>query len=246
MKKFKIKVKMFTNPEYMGSDVDMSVGKGLPTNQIKLDKIYLFEPQDKMEIPSSREWVQKLVSDIKNGKELKPIFVRTYKDGYQIIDGHHRYQAYKLANKDTIPAKIIPNKYIQIIKEEIKKIIFENYQTFFPKEQEYFQTGPSYEEYIKNMLKILPNDEDSQWLFNHHAAELAWEEGKEQKAKQHITKAVKTNPFNNQVTNVLNFIINRKGNKEQLKNYINKTVESDIELKTSYDLYNDSRYGGKL
>lgn len=121
------------------------------------------------------------------------------------------------------------------------------YNDFFTKEQEYFVTKPSYQDYIKNMEPILPKaDKKSIWLYNHHAAELAWEDGKTSEAKKHIDVAVKDNPFQNSVTFVLDYIINNKGTKSNLIQSINDQITDSEEKKTALKLANDAKYGGKL
>jgi 5'(3')-deoxyribonucleotidase len=66
-----------------------------------------------------------------NGNTLPPIFVRKYKSGYQVLDGHHRFHAFQKAGAKTIPAKIIPDSEIQVfdkapkteeISETLKKV----------------------------------------------------------------------------------------------------------------------------
>jgi predicted Zn-dependent protease len=121
-----------------------------------------------------------------------------------------------------------------------------NYDEFKDIEQEMFLKGISYDEYKKGIEVILPkNDKGSLWLYNHHAAELAWEAGKEAEAKKHIANAMKNNPFGNSITNVLDFIINKKGTKSQLKQAMSQ-IKDKIEKDTATKLLNDPKYGGKL
>ena len=121
-----------------------------------------------------------------------------------------------------------------------------NYNEFKDMEQEIFQKQISYDEYKKSIESILPkNDKKSLWLYNHHAAELAWEAGKEAEAKTHIAAAMKTNPFGNSITNVLDFIINRKGTKSQLTQAMSQ-IKDKVEKETATKLLNDPKYGGKL
>ena len=50
-----------------------------------------------------------------NGNQLPPILVRSYENGYQVLDGHHRFHAYQAAGAKTIPAKLIPADEIEVI-----------------------------------------------------------------------------------------------------------------------------------
>jgi len=49
---------------------------------------------------------------LKKGKKLPPVLLRKYKNGYQILDGHHRYKAYRVAGTEMIPSRIIPPERI--------------------------------------------------------------------------------------------------------------------------------------
>jgi len=121
------------------------------------------------------------------------------------------------------------------------------YDDFFKKEQEYFLKKPSYNEYIKEMTAILPKeDKSSIWLFNHHAAEIAWEENKLSQAKDHIKLAMENNVIGNSITFVLDFIINNKGTKIQLQQGIDQKIKDSTEKETAIKLLNDPKYGGKL
>ena len=131
---------------------------------------------------------------------------------------------------------------------KIRDILKESaYQQFFDKEQDYFKQKPSYDDYIKNMSAILPkSDKSSIWLFNHHAAEMAWEDGKSSQAKKHIELAMKNNVVGNSITFVLDFIINNRGTKDQLQQGIEQKITDKEEKKTAMELINDPKYGGKL
>ena len=123
----------------------------------------------------------------------------------------------------------------------------DSYKEFFDKEQELFLSKPSYEDYVTQASNILPkSDKGSIWLFNHHAAELAWEDNKSSEAKKHIKIAVDNNKFQNSITFVLDFIINTRGTKDQLIQGIEQKISDSTEKKTAMELVNDPKYGGKL
>jgi hypothetical protein len=123
----------------------------------------------------------------------------------------------------------------------------DSYKEFFTKEQELFLTKPSYEDYVQQASSILPkSDKKSIWLFNHHAAEVAWEDGKLSDAKKHIDLAMKNNVVGNSITFVLDFIINGKGTKDQLQQGIEQKITDKEEKKTAMELINNPKYGGKL
>ena len=129
-------------------------------------------------------------------------------------------------------------RLLDLLKESV-------YDDFLKKEQDIFTQKPSYNDYVRQIEPIIPkNDKSSIWLFNHHAAEMAWEDNKTSQAKKHIDLAMKNN-IGNSITFVLDFIINNKGTKEQLLQGINKITDA-TEKETALSLFKDPKYGGKL
>ena len=110
------KIRLYTDPDYFGAEVDDYQASG-PVQNIPVDQLVGFEPDSKMQQPESRANVQKIITGIKRGDVIPPILVRDYKDGYQILDGHHRFRAYKLLGVKSIPAQVVPDSDI----EEISK-----------------------------------------------------------------------------------------------------------------------------
>jgi ParB-like chromosome segregation protein Spo0J len=55
------------------------------------------------------------MNGLNKGDDIPPILVRKWKNGYQVLDGHHRFYAYKQLKKKTIPAKIVPDKDIETV-----------------------------------------------------------------------------------------------------------------------------------
>lgn len=141
-------------------------------------------------------------------------------------------------------------KLAELLKED-------TYSDFLTKEQGIFMSKPNYSEYVNKVTPILTKgDKKSEWLFNHHAAEIAWEERKIDQAKKHIELAVKNNPLpspwpnglsrtNNAITHVLDFIINNRGTRADLQSAISR-IGNSIEKRTAQELLNDPDYGGKL
>ena len=116
-----IKVKVY--PGGLGADVDYDEEEfeQLPTKSIPLDQLTLNEPAEKMKQPESRATLKQLIKSIKNGEEIPPIIVRKVNNKYQILDGHHRYFAYKALGKDNIKAVIVDPKDVEILKENLNK-----------------------------------------------------------------------------------------------------------------------------
>jgi hypothetical protein len=111
------KIKLYTDPSYYGAMVGDYKASG-PVVNIPTNKLVGFEPDKKMELPKSKANVDKIVAGLEKGDKLPPILVRKYNNGYQVVDGHHRFWAYKLLKKDSIPAQIVPDSDI----EEVGKV----------------------------------------------------------------------------------------------------------------------------
>jgi len=111
------KIRLYTDPDYFGAEVDDYQASG-PVQNIPVDLLVGFEPDSKMQQPESRANVEKIIAGIKRGDDIPPILVREYKDGYQILDGHHRFRAYKLLGVKSIPAQVVPDSDIEEISKQ--------------------------------------------------------------------------------------------------------------------------------
>ena len=110
-----------------------------------------------------------------------------------------------------------------------------------------FKQQLPYDEYVKQISVIFPkNDKSSTWLFNHHAAQIAWEQNKIPQAKKHIKTAMENNIIGNSLTNIYDFIINNRGTKNDLKREIEQTVYDKIEKKGAIEILNSPIWGKKL
>ncbi len=109
-----ITVNLSTDPTAFGADVYDDGKNDYPIVQIPMDKLIGFEPDDKMLSPKSKANMEKMIRLIRAGKgnSLPPILARRYRGGYQVLDGHHRYHAYKAIDAKTIPAMIVPPENI--------------------------------------------------------------------------------------------------------------------------------------
>jgi hypothetical protein len=112
------KIKLYTDPGYFGAEVDDAGFDSLPVVNISSDRLVGFEPDSKMNQPKSRANVEKIVAGLKKGDKLPPLLVRKYKDGYQVLDGHHRFWAYKLLGTTSIPVRIVADKDIEEISKQ--------------------------------------------------------------------------------------------------------------------------------
>jgi hypothetical protein len=112
------KVKLYTDPGYFGAEVDDAGFDSLPVVNISADRLVGFEPDSKMNQPKSQANVKKIVAGLKKGDKLPPLLVRKYKNGYQVLDGHHRFWAYKLSGTKSIPVRIVADKDIEEISKQ--------------------------------------------------------------------------------------------------------------------------------
>jgi len=112
------KVKLYTDPSYFGAEVDDTGFDSLAIVDIPANQLVGFEPDAKMNQPKSRANVEKIVAGLKQGAKLPPLLVRKYKNGYQVLDGHHRFWAYKLLGVKSIPAQIVPAEDVEEIGQQ--------------------------------------------------------------------------------------------------------------------------------
>ncbi len=54
--------------------------------------------------------VMGIVDHLRNGGTVPPIHVQAYKPFYKLLDGYHRYVAYKLLGKETITVYYDPGE----------------------------------------------------------------------------------------------------------------------------------------
>jgi len=108
-------IKIALYPGKKGVDVDSSDEdiENAPKVQIPLEKLFRNELSIKMKSPESIENIKNLAAMYKKGKKIDPILVRKKGSKFQILDGHHRFTAAKLAGLKDINAIIIPEKDIK-------------------------------------------------------------------------------------------------------------------------------------
>ena len=106
------KIKLSTDPNWYGAEINDYKASG-PVVNIPANRLVGFEPDDKMNQPASKANVEKIVAGLKQGAKLPPLMVRQYKNGYQVLDGHHRFWAYKLLGVKSIPAQVVPAEDIE-------------------------------------------------------------------------------------------------------------------------------------
>lgn len=106
------KIKLSTDPDWYGAEVGNYKATG-PVVNISADQLVGFEPDDKMNQPASKANVKKIIAGLEQGDKLPPLLVCKYKDGYQVLDGHHRFWAYKSSGVKSIPVQVVPARDVE-------------------------------------------------------------------------------------------------------------------------------------
>ena len=108
------KIKLSRDPKYFGAvGLEKYNSNDLPIMNIPVKQLVGFEPEDKMRDPKSMAKVDQIAKAVQNKKPMPPILARKYKNGYQVIDGHHRFWGQRKAGANFIKAKIVPPQDIE-------------------------------------------------------------------------------------------------------------------------------------
>ena len=107
------KVSLSSDPDNFGAWV-RDGGTPEKTVVIPTSKIHVFEPDSKFADPHHAKNLANIVKAIKAGKKLPPILVRRHGiDRFQVVDGHHRFMAYRMAGAKSIPARVVDPKNVK-------------------------------------------------------------------------------------------------------------------------------------
>ena len=66
--------------------------------------------------------IKDIINKIKKGGSVSPILLHKIKDGFLIVDGHHRYAALKQMGKKYGLSVIIPSKNVKFVKDFTKSV----------------------------------------------------------------------------------------------------------------------------
>ena len=91
-----------------GADVK-DTGRPEKTVQLPVNRIRVHEPDTKFDDPDFGKNLANIKAALRRGGELPPILVRRLPGEllqYQVIDGHHRFKAYRELGLKSIPARI--------------------------------------------------------------------------------------------------------------------------------------------
>ena len=107
------KIKLSKDPMNFGAmGLEKYKARG-PVINISTKDLVGFEPEDKMRDPKSMAKVNAIAKAVKDKQPIKPVLVRKYQNGYQIIDGHHRFWGQRKAGASSIKAQVIPDSDIE-------------------------------------------------------------------------------------------------------------------------------------
>ena len=105
-----------TNPYYRGATVYPGVKASLPTTQLPFDSLRMWESDKTLRTKKVRDWVKNtLIPILQDRGRLKPMLVWRRGNQYYVIDGNHRYLAYKAVGfHGDVPVRVVPDDMVSI------------------------------------------------------------------------------------------------------------------------------------
>ena len=109
-------VTIHTNPYYRGATIYPGVKSSLPTTQMPFDSLRMWENDKTLRTKKVRDWVKNtLIPILQDRGRLKPMLVWRRGNQYYVIDGNHRYLAYKAAGfHGDVPVRVVPDDMVSI------------------------------------------------------------------------------------------------------------------------------------
>ena len=109
-------VTIHTNPYYRGATIYPGVKSSLPTTQLPFDSLRMWESDKTLRTKAVRDWVKtNLIPTLRDRGRLKPMLVWKRGNQYFVIDGNHRYLAYKAAGfHGPVPVRVVPDDMVAI------------------------------------------------------------------------------------------------------------------------------------
>lgn len=75
-----------------------------------------------MSTTNDQKRLKNIINKIKKGGNIPPILLHKVKDGFLVVDGHHRYEALKQMGKKYGLSVIIPSKNVRFVKDFTKSV----------------------------------------------------------------------------------------------------------------------------
>jgi len=109
-------VTIHTNPYYRGATIGAGVESSLPVTKMPIDSLQMWEGDKNLRTKKVRDWVKNtLIPKLQAKGQLKPMIVWNRKGKHFVIDGNHRFLAYKAAGyKGDVPVKVVPNNIVTV------------------------------------------------------------------------------------------------------------------------------------
>lgn len=84
--------------------------------QPRMERLVPFRDRARIESNSTRHaGTMRLVLQASHTEQLEPVLVADVAGVLYVVDGHHRLKAYRLAQRDTIPARVLPMKHLMAV-----------------------------------------------------------------------------------------------------------------------------------
>lgn len=84
--------------------------------QPRMERLVPFRDRARIEGTSTRHaGTMRLVLQASHTQQLEPVLVADVDGGLFVVDGHHRLRAYQLAERETIPARVLPMKHLMAV-----------------------------------------------------------------------------------------------------------------------------------
>ena len=109
-------VTIHTNPYYRGATIGAGVKEQLPITKMPIEDLQMWENDKTLRTKKVRDWVKNtLIPKLQDKGRLMPLIVWNRKGKHFVIDGNHRFLAYKAAGfKGPVPVRVVPQEMIAI------------------------------------------------------------------------------------------------------------------------------------
>ena len=109
-------VTIHTNPNYRGATIGAGVKEQLPVTKMPIEELQMWESDKTLRTKKVRDWVKNtLIPKLQDKGKLNPMIVWNRKGKHFVIDGNHRFLAYKAAGfKGDVPVRVVPQEMITI------------------------------------------------------------------------------------------------------------------------------------
>lgn len=117
-------VTIHTNPNYRGATIAAGVKEQLPITKMPIEELQMWESDKTLRTKKVREWVKNtLIPKLQDKGRLMPLIVWNHKGKHFVIDGNHRFLAYRAVGfKGDVPVRVVPQEMIAINNKVLEPI----------------------------------------------------------------------------------------------------------------------------